>query len=277
MNIRIATLFLTAGLALAGIATGQPSEPPANPPAQPPAEPATPPKTEPAEPKVETEVLPSAEEIVARYIKALGGAEAILKHTARTDKGTMTMGAMTGAMTVYSAAPNKRVGIFITEQVGTINQGYNGEKGWEIGPQGSRVLEGEALADRARTSDFYQQLNLLKTHEVRVVGADNFDGKSAYRLAVRHKEVKEGPEQIMIFDALSGLLVGRITERQTAAGPVKLETTISDYKEFGGVLTPTKVVTVVMGQEQVMTIDSVEFDNVPPEAFNLPESLAGDK
>ncbi|MCC6677052.1 MAG: hypothetical protein IT436_07905 [Phycisphaerales bacterium] len=263
MHTRLLSTILTAGLALAGNALAQPADPaPAAPRAeQPPAD----------GPNVS---IPTAQEIVARYIKAIGGEDALRKHTSRTDKGTMNMGAISGSMTVYSAAPNKRVGIFATEQMGTINQGYNGEKGWEMGPQGNRLLEGDALADRARTSDFYQQLNLLTNHEVRVVGAESFGGKPAYRLGLKHKDNKAGPEQFMIFDAASGLLVGRITERQTAAGPVKLETTIADYKEFGGILTPTRVTTLAMGQEQVMTIESVEFDNVPDSAFDVPRELA---
>lgn len=216
---------------------------------------------------------PTAEAIVARYIEAIGGEEAIRSHTSRTDKGTMSLGGVTGEMTIYSAAPNKRVGLFVTKEIGVINQGYNGEQGWEISPQGKKLLEGEALADRARTSDFYQALDILTANTVKVVGPETFNGRPAYRLSVRHKETPAA-EQFMIFDAESGLLIGRVTERDTAAGPIKLETTLSDYKEFGGVKVPTKVTTMVMGQEQVMTISSVEFDNVPPDAFDVPAELA---
>lgn len=236
-------------------------------------EPAAPPPAIKAPPGDEA---PTADALIDRYIEALGGEEAMRKHSSRTDKGNMTIGDITGSMTVYSAAPNKRVGIFVAEGVGTITQGYNGEKGWEIGPQGKRFLEGEALAERARTSDFHQALNLRANYDIRVVGAETFDGKPAYRLGLKHKQAPVAGEQFMIFDAATGLLIGRVTGRQSAAGPVTLETVITDYKPFDGVLTPTKITTLVMGQQQVMTIDSVEFDTVPADAFDVPKELTED-
>lgn len=229
----------------------------------------------PAQPATSNADLPAAEAVIAKYIKALGGEEAIRRHTSRTDKGTVTMGGVSGDMVIQSAAPNRKVSVFTAAGVGTIREGFDGAKGWRLSPQGNAMLEGEALADRARTSDFYGPLNLLKDYTVRVIGQEPIDGRPAHRLGLIHKQTPGGPEQFMLFDAESGLLVKRIAERQSAAGPIVIETVISDYKEFDGVKVATKIAAGFMGQQQIMTIDSVEFDNVPDSAFDIPAELSG--
>ena len=63
---------------------------------------------------------------------------------------------------------------------------------------------------------------------------------------------------------------------QTTDGPMgAMETTtiLSDYKDFNGRKTPGKLVQSVMGQEQVVTITSVEYDKVPPSAFEPPAAI----
>ena len=58
----------------------------------------------------------------------------------------------------------------------------------------------------------------------------------------------------------SGLLAGQIAVQESAMGKMELHNIMSDYKEFGGVKFATKLKQQAMGQEQVMTIATVEFD-----------------
>jgi hypothetical protein len=46
-----------------------------------------------------------------------------------------------------------------------------------------------------------------------------------------------------------------------------------DYRDFDGVTLPTQMIQRVMGMEQVMTTDSVEWDTVDPAVFALPDQI----
>ena len=57
-------------------------------------------------------------------------------------------------------------------------------------------------------------------------------------------------------------------------GDIPVETTMSEYKEFGGVLSPTKIVQKAAGQEIAITVDSMEVNvDIPDERFDLPEAV----
>jgi len=69
---------------------------------------------------------------------------------------------------------------------------------------------------------------------------------------------KSGRESFDCYSPTSGLMVGSSTVQQTAMGPIPVSTVYSDYKKFGDFTMPTKTTQSMMGQQQVVTISSVE-------------------
>ena len=56
-------------------------------------------------------------------------------------------------------------------------------------------------------------------------------------------------------------------------GAIDVTTVIGDYKEFGGIMAPTSMRQQLMGQEQVMTVETIEFGDVDPSIFELPSEI----
>jgi hypothetical protein len=57
-------------------------------------------------------------------------------------------------------------------------------------------------------------------------------------------------------------------------GELPMEVSIADYKEFDGVLMPTKLTQKVAGQELTMTVQSVKVNQeIPPDRFELPAEI----
>lgn len=57
-------------------------------------------------------------------------------------------------------------------------------------------------------------------------------------------------------------------------GSVEVTSLFTDYKDFGGLKTATRIRQQMMGQEQILTIDKIEFDR--PEdarAADVPEQV----
>ncbi|HZF38987.1 MAG TPA: hypothetical protein VE715_09195 [Blastocatellia bacterium] len=197
------------------------------------------PKTDAPKTDAKTAALPDAGEILEKYIKALGGKEAIEKISSRSSKGTFEIEAMnlSGDIENYQKAPNKYASLFSISGVGGGGQVYDGAKGWDSNPMtGLRELAGEELAVLKREADFYQPLNLKKHFpKLEVKGKETVGVSETYVVIATPAE--GGPEKLY-FDIATGLLVRQDAEHETAQGKVASEAYFEDYKDIGGVKTP---------------------------------------
>ena len=56
-------------------------------------------------------------------------------------------------------------------------------------------------------------------------------------------------------------------------GSITATQVLSDYKRFGALLLPTTMKQTALNVEQLLTVTSVEFDNVPPSIFEPPAQI----
>ncbi|MGH9766428.1 MAG: hypothetical protein ACREAB_03260 [Blastocatellia bacterium] len=223
------------------------------------------PKTDAAKPDAKAAALPSADEILEKYIKAMGGKEAIEKTTSRAAKGSFEIEAMNliGTFESYQKAPDKIANLFTIPGVGGGAQVFDGAKGWDSNPMtGLRELGGEELATLKREADFYQPLNFKKHFPKVEVKSKETVGKSETYLLIA-TPAEGGPEKLY-FDIASGLLVRQDSERETAQGKMAIEEYFDDYKDVGGVKVPH-----TMKQVSAMFAMTLKFtevkNNVPIE------------
>ena len=228
----------------------------------------------PAPPAV-SPALPNADEVLKKYRVALGGEEAIRKHTTRSVKGTFEIPAqgMKGDLSIMAAAPDMIRVMVTLPGLGELQRGYDGKLGWSIDPAiGPRLLEGSELAEFKHSADFYDDLHDPKKFKsITVVGRTVFEGQDCYEL----KLVKDsGFEYTEFFSVATGLIVGGKLNASSQMGSVPVTSAVSEYKPFGGVLVPTITRQRMMGLEQLTTVISVSFDPIDPKAFELPPAIA---
>ncbi|MDX1953259.1 MAG: hypothetical protein SFY81_13845 [Verrucomicrobiota bacterium] len=218
--------------------------------------------------------LPRAETILSNYVEKLGGKSNFLNHTSHHMKGKVeTPGqGINGTLNVFAAKPNKLVARVELEGIGPIVQGYNGKIGWSINPlTGPTILEGKALEDMVRQADFYNVLHQLDDYKsLETVTKTNFEGRASYKLRLVRKN---GEEIFEYYDVETGLQSGYTGTQETQFGPVTVTTVIGDYKKFGDITLPTKMIQKMSGLQQVMTFESVESDKVPDSVFDLPPEI----
>lgn len=234
-----------------------------------------------AAPVAQAAPLPSAEEILARYRAAIGGEEAIRKHSFRSVKGTFEIPAqgIKGNLSVVAAAPNSILFVVTLPGLGELQRGYDGKLAWSIDPAiGPRLLEGRELDEFRHSADFYDELHdPAKFKSITVVGRTQFEGQDVYEV----KLVRDsGFEYTEFFSVESGLMVGGKLNASSHMGQTPMTSVITEYKPFDGLLLPTVTRQRTMGLEQVITVGSVSFDAVDPKTFELPPviaALAGQK
>lgn len=217
--------------------------------------------------------LPTVRAILARFVDAIGGEKALRAHSSSTAKGRFVLAAMgvEGELTIKAAAPNK-VHQIIETPMGSMETGYDGTVGWSVNPfTGDSILDGTALAAARAQAEFLGPLNYDAHYPTQeTLEETEFNGQAAYKVRLVDSA---GGETIQYYARDSSLLVGTEATQEGPQGAAEVTIMISDYKDFGGVLTATKQVMSVQGMDIENVIESVTYDNLTDSDFELPASI----
>jgi outer membrane lipoprotein-sorting protein len=187
------------------------------------------------------EEMPTVDQIIDKYVQAIGGKEAYQKITSRVAKGTFEMAMMGGDSTteMYQKAPNKMYSITVSPQ-GDFKRGFNGTVGWQDNPMVGLVdVTGSQLTDMKRGADFYGDVKLKELYPKRTLkGKESVSGHDAY---VVELTPSEGSAQTWYFDVDSGLAVRVQSTTETDNGTVDVDTLLSDYREVDGIKFPCNI------------------------------------
>jgi hypothetical protein len=219
--------------------------------------------------------LPAAKDVIARYAAAIGGRNALMRHSTLRSTGTFEMPAagIKGDFVLVRAKPDKMVLTMTIPGLGEMASAYNGAVGWAINPmQGPRVLEGKELAQMREEATFESLLGAgPDVRSLESVARAEMAGQPCVKVKVTYKS---GRESVDCYSVDTGLLVGSTSKEDSPMGAVDVTTLVGDWKDFGGLRLPTTQRQQMMGQEQVMKFSSVEYDR-PDDAgaFAVPATI----
>lgn len=189
-----------------------------------------------AQPQAQASASPSVDQILDKYITALGGRAAIEKHTSRVSKGTLEIpdANLSGTVEVSEKAPDKSVTAIDLPGLGLVREGSDGTVAWEDNPQtGMREKAGNERADSIRGAAFNPELRMKTLYKtLEVVGKENLGSRSVYVLVATPEA---GSVTRMYFDTETGLLLRQGGTRDTAQGPIDVDVFIDEYREVDGV------------------------------------------
>lgn len=223
----------------------------------------------------------TADDIIARYMKTVGGADKIqsIKTLRRVGKFRGDDG-FEAVVVEESTRPNRVREEFSLQGMTGINA-YDGSTGWKIDPFGGKKdpesLSEEELRSIVEDSDFDEPLINYKAkgNKVELVGMDQVEGTDVYKLKVT---LKSGDTRYYYMDTDSFVPIKYETKRIIRGTPQETETTLGDYKQVGGWFLPFSMETRQKGSSgsQKITFDRIEF-NVPIDStrYNRPKPPAG--
>lgn len=221
------------------------------------------------------EDLPTAEEILDRYVEVTGGEASHRKLYNRVSKGTVHFVSLgqRAEITKYEAMPGKSYVRMTSQSLGTMEEGTNGEVAWEIQPSaGHRIREGTERIDALRRATFdppTRWRELYKTAEF--VGTEAVKGRPCYKVVMTPAA---GNADAFYFDSESGLLVKSEYTLQHPMGPLALEDYTSEYKKVDGILYAHQSRVIVAGQEMLISMTKVAHNvDVPDDSFALPDEI----
>lgn len=185
---------------------------------------------------------PTVDQIVDRYIAAMGGRAAIEKITSRASLGKIEVPSMnlSGTVMIHEKAPDKLLQVVVING-NAFRQGFDGENAWTDDPaDGLRVLSGIELAEAKRDADFFHPLHLRAIYsEMKVTGKEKVGERDAY--VVEGTAAGENEPDKMYFDVDSGIAVRLVSHRHTPDGEADVQEDFSNYHMVDGLELPFTV------------------------------------
>jgi hypothetical protein len=204
--------------------------------------------------------LPSVEQILDRYVQAVGGRQAIERVTSRVWKGSR-VGA-DGVLVpeeVYAKAPNKLLTVTSYPNM-VFHTGFDGTRGWARSNEGSRDVPSEMLAQLRREAEFYKETRLKDIYsKLAVLGRATVGEREAY---VVEATPSDGVPEKLYFDVQTGLLTRKYSEMKTVLGQFPTQTDYEDYREVDGVKLPFAIRWSIPGRTWGRKITEIK-QNVP--------------
>ena len=205
----------------------------------------------------------TADEIIAKYVKTIGGMEKIQAVKSMRRTGKVIVG---GGFEIPLVEENKRPNLVrqdITIQglVGT--NAYDGKVGWKIAPwQGKKdpeaMGEGE-LKSILEEADFDGPLVNYKEkgNKVEFIGMDEVEGTDTYKLKVT---MADGEVRLFYMDTDYYVPIKIETKRIIRGNEVEIETVLGDYKEVAGWYMPWSVEVGAKGSQfkQKIALEKIE-------------------
>lgn len=200
--------------------------------------------------------LPSADQILAKYLHAVGGADAIQKISSRVQKGTVNFGEHKFPVEVFTQAPDKRTSVMHLPNGDSITA-YDGHNGWMAAP-GRPVHEMSAadLAAAQLDADLHFPVNAknmfsdLSTERTEKMGDRQMYVVSALR---------EGqPPVKLFFDEQSGLLLRLVRYAESPLGRNPTQIDYADYRDSAGVKIPYRWTVARPGGRFSIQVDELQ-------------------
>jgi CubicO group peptidase (beta-lactamase class C family) len=201
---------------------------------------------------------PTVDQIIDRYVQAIGGETAHKKLTSRVMKGKFEIPEeeITGIIELETMAPNKMRMILQGQTNNSarfdLSRVFDGEVCWEINPAdgGQCELSGPELAEIRRDAEFLRETRLRELYpKMTLIGKEGAGKRAVY---VIEAAPREGNPEEWRFNAQNGLLVQ------------KDDTYFDDYREVDGIKLPFTIHSLSAVGAFIARLDEIRH-NIPIE------------
>lgn len=226
----------------------------------------------------------TVDEIVEKYLTAIGGRAALGKLTSRTMVGTITLttpaGDVSGPVEFQNQVPSKSRMLIRLDLSAlgagqmVMDQRFDGTSGYVIDTlQGNRDVTGDQLEIMKLSSfptPFLNYRELGATAEFG--GKEKVEGRDAYLVVFR---TKSGPAMRQYFDAETYMAL-RVTVKLNIPqfGELEQVTDFSDYRNVDGVKVPFRIKSSSAVQTSTIDITTIEHNTKIDQALFLKPGAA---
>ena len=197
----------------------------------------------------------SAQSILANYIDAIGGLDALnVIQTLEVSYNANFMGNALEATSINTADEQKQIVKMGGNVLATVTVNADGAKVDQMG--NSMDLPSEMAADMQALIGIVPELKMMENENVTVIGIEEVDGQDAYALEMKGQSTTT----TTYYAVESGLKLKQTSVTEMMGQTQTQDSTYGDYKRFGSLLIPTTT-SVPLGPQAVdATIGNVKIN-----------------
>lgn len=188
---------------------------------------------------VQPKTLPTVEQVLDKYVSALGGRQNLEKITSRYIKANRVEPDGTiEPEEVWQKSPDKY--LLVTKYPNyTVSEAFDGNQVWKRGNADEIVLKPDEIEQVKREAALFAPLRLAEIYQkMETVAVDKIDGREVYLVRATTAGILR---ERLYFDLQTGLLARRVASTPTVLGNFPYQVDYRDYKTFGAVKLPTTV------------------------------------
>ncbi|HUO32519.1 MAG TPA: c-type cytochrome [Bryobacteraceae bacterium] len=211
-------------------------------------------------PHADTGATLTADQILEKYVAAVGGAEALHKISSREEKGKIMFGGQGEPIELFAKAPDKRMSITHSSRGDSITA-FDGQVGW-LGSTGrpAREMSGQEAEAARLDADFYFPTRIKEIFTSFRVGHPDTIGDRSVNTLICMRQGQ--PPVRLYFDQSTGLLVRMVRYTETPVGRSPTQIDYADYREQDGVKIPFRWTLARTNGRFTIQMESVK-QNVP--------------
>lgn len=208
---------------------------------------------------VATDAGMTAEKVIDNYLKAIGGKDALKKINSYSATVSMDMmgQALSGSMkkmAPYSTSMELTMGGMTAFKMmfdGTA--GYQAQMG-----QKAPLGEEEIKTQKDEKGIFPQLFYDEDTYKLSLEGTAKVNGEDAYKVKVIKPSGNTGHE---FYSIKTGYLLKQTSTLKVQGQEMEQSVEFSDYKDIGGIMTPTSITQMAAGQEMPMKLSDIKYNS----------------
>ena len=202
---------------------------------------------------------PTADEVIDKYIAAIGGKDALMKVTDMTTNMSSDMNGNAIIVTRKQKLPNKFSMVINANGMEVMKQTGDGSTVVMGGMQGNRTLEGPAAQQMTVMNTLFPELHYAENGvKTTFVGPEKVDGKDTYKLS--HTTADGAATWTDNFDVATGLKVQSVTSMKSPQGETTTTSGYADYKDTGGIKFPMTINQQSPRGPMTMSVDNVKVN-----------------
>lgn len=202
---------------------------------------------------------PTAEQVLDKYIAAIGGKDALMKVNDLTT--SMSSETERGAILITrkQKLPNKFSMVINANGMEVMKQTSDGQKVLMGGMQGSQTIDGPAAQQMIVMNALFPELHYAENGvKTTVAGVEKVEGKDTHKLS--HTTADGSATWTDNFDPETGLKVQSIVTAKSPRGTMTTTTVYSDYKDVNGIKFPMTLNQQSPRGTMTMTVDNVKIN-----------------
>jgi hypothetical protein len=185
--------------------------------------------------------LPSAGDVIEKYIRAVGGTAAIQNVSSRVESGTVSFGVGPALpIEIFSKSPSRQA-MIVHFPAGDSSTVFDNQNGWSRAPSGPvRDMPHADIEGAKLDADLQFAINLKKTfQELKAIRTEKISEHDTILLFATNSS---GPPLELYFDRQTGLLLRQLRFGSSPLGLNPTQIDYADYKTVDGVQVPLHLV-----------------------------------